>query len=673
MIKNIIQMLCIYILSYFIIAICTIQVINANVTKELGVTLDLRLIWFKGNNELFISIALLSLIPCLAYLINFFVFSHKGNKENYNKLMTKREAKKNLLEVTFNDHFYLTPKDHLKIMLSKPTSQINESIANSAEHNALASFLFQHNIKLPEVKKYMINNKVQYKYSGIPIITYHNKVYLDPTDSHNLVVGTTNSGKTFSLLLEMIELTRMAGQSAIVVDLKGELSQQTYWKFKEDGYDCYCIDFINPSFSDSWNPLELGFKEYEKEKERVNNYILEMTEKINHAKKHFESRYGKSVSFYFNELNENGDRIVDPQTGEIIKYENFSKAEEYFADVCNAIFTCEKGNDAFWYDSASVIALGAIFFLAEEGNKDYVNLGAVQKLIDLGDMSYAKKMTYFDIALDKMRNTDDLSFARLLNYAQAAEGTKKSIKSVFSTVFNKLLLNQDVKNMMASNDIDLTQIGNKKTVIFLKVHDEKSIYYPLVNLFMNQIYECLIANARENTKLRLKVPINILWDEFGSSPAFDPILNLLSAGRSRGILSTLVVQGYDQLESKYGKEKARTIKNNVMNKVYLLSGDTETLKEFSELAGKKKIYKDGKDEDVPLFSTERLSKFKLGEALFIRQRLNPFYTTLLGYNKYDFYSTKTSEFTEQNHPMSKFFDLKKYIDINYPPTIRRMR
>ena len=62
----------------------------------------------------------------------------------------------------------------------------------------------------------------------------------------------------------MIELTRMAGQSAIVVDLKGELSQQTYWKFKEDGYDCYCIDFINPSFSDSWNPLELGFKEYEK-------------------------------------------------------------------------------------------------------------------------------------------------------------------------------------------------------------------------------------------------------------------------------------------------------------------------------------------------------------------------------------------------------------------------
>ena len=27
----------------------------ANVTKELGVTLDLRLIWFKGNNELFIS------------------------------------------------------------------------------------------------------------------------------------------------------------------------------------------------------------------------------------------------------------------------------------------------------------------------------------------------------------------------------------------------------------------------------------------------------------------------------------------------------------------------------------------------------------------------------------------------------------------------------------------
>lgn len=257
------------------------------------------------------------------------------------------------------------------------------------------------------------------------------------------------------------------------------------------------------------------------------------------------------------------------------------------------------------------------------------------------------------------------SVGLLSSYVDGAENTKRSIKQVFSTVLNRYTMNQDIKNMLASTEtIDLSKIGDEKTVIFLKVHDEKSVYYPLVNLFMSQVYKSIIASARKNEDLKLKVPLNILWDEFGSSPKFEPILNLLSAGRSRGIRATMVIQGYDQLESKYGKDEARSIKNNTMNKVYLLSSDEDTLKEFSNLAGRRLIYRNAKPEEEPLFSTERLSKFQLGEALFIRQRKDPYYTKLLPYNKYVFYTKEKATFEKKPRKTAKWFNIQEYVRNN---------
>ena len=657
-----------YGLSFFIISTIVIQVINiVQFEKNICFTLNYGLLWFQGNNTLVYDIAMISTIPCVVLLFNCFMPSSSKNKANYNKLMTKSEAKRDLLRVHFNKNgIYYSVVDKVEIFFSKQTRRINKMIMNSKDSNAIANYLFRNDIKLPSVKQFEINGEIKYKRAGFPIVTNTGTVWLDASDSHNMVIGTTNSGKTYSILFEMIESCRIAGESAIIVDLKGELSKVTYHKFQEDGYDCYCIDFIEPSLSQSWNPLELGKIEYFKEKERLEMYKAEMQEKIDRLKAIHKAKYGDSIPFVLNEKNENGDDILD-KNGDIKLYPNYSKAEEYFADVSNVIYASDtNGDDSHWYNSASELCTGLIFFLAELGIPEYLNLEAVKKLCDLGDMEYSKKKTYLQVAIEKLKKPDDISTSKLIGYTDVAENTRKSIKSVFSTRLSKIIMNQDVKNMMASNSIDLTKIGDRKTVIFLKVHDEKSIYYPLVNLFMSQVYETLIENARNNANLKLKVPLNILWDEFGSSPKFEPIMNLLSAGRSRGIRVTMVVQGYDQLESKYGKDGARSIKNNVMNKVYLLSGDEETLKEFSDLAGKKQVFRNGKYEEEPLFSIERLSKFKLGEALFIRQRKNPFYTKLLPYNKYKFYSDEETVFTNKPRPVAKWFDIKKYVEENVP-------
>lgn len=43
----------------------------------------------------------------------------------------------------------------------------------------------------------------------------------------------------------------------------------------------------------------------------------------------------------------------------------------------------------------------------------------------------------------------------------------------------------------------------------------------------------------------------------GQFPKFQEITNILTAGRSRGVRMNMVVQGFDQLESAYGKMKHR--------------------------------------------------------------------------------------------------------------------
>lgn len=69
------------------------------------------------------------------------------------------------------------------------------------------------------------------------------------------VVGTTRSGKKFSIVNILIQSLRMPGVSMIVMDVKGEL-YKTHGKFLvDDGYDAKVVDFINPYRSVRWNPF----------------------------------------------------------------------------------------------------------------------------------------------------------------------------------------------------------------------------------------------------------------------------------------------------------------------------------------------------------------------------------------------------------------------------------
>lgn len=608
--------------------------------KRMSITFDYSLLFFRGNMKLFIIATLLAFLPIFYYasvkIGEKLMVLGRSDRKDFNKKMNKFHARKLFLPVTFNSREIVYPWwDRMYIKLFHP-------------------------------KKYQIGDKKEYKRAGLPVMSSKNRMWVDSTDSHSLILGTTNSGKTVTIILPLINMVRMAGESAVIVDLKGELSQMTYDDFIRDGYRVYVLDFIDPQKSDGWNPLQMASEHYYKEKEKADRKKEKLQKVLDDARKEYVRTYGTAEGFDASAAlgrDENGNPYF--VNGEINTYPDYSEAQSVVEDVANAICSDPNSKDQVWNNWASDILKGLIYLLLEEGDPEEVNIPSAKAVLDVGSQpsttdapnSYGEYPSILNQYVKLRRTPNDMSYVKLNTYLDSSPDTAKSMRSTFNERIDKVLLSQQVQNIMATNEINLPDLDRQKTVIFLKVHDEKSTYYPLVNIFMQQLQQSLIAIAREHESLRLNYPFNFIWDEFGNFPKYPAVTSLLGAGRSRGIRLDLVVQGYDQLESTYGHDTARSIKNGCMNKIYLLSSDTSTLDEISKSAGHKLVKKDGKYVKEPIFTNERLSKFQYGEILLLRQKENPFYTKMIPNNKYVYYHNSKHTFADNPKKVAGKFDI----------------
>ena len=468
----------------------------------------------------------------------------------------------------------------------------------------------------------------------------------------------------------MLCLLAMTGESGLCVDIKGELSQATAELFKSKGYRVYFLDFIDPQNSDCWNPLYLGSHEYMKQlkiKSEQENYLKN---KLENGKEEFEILHGNIAVFDKREFmgrNEAGDYVYNDENNSFLTDADFSQAQEYLRDVVQAITEGKKqGQDQeFWNQEAGRILEGYVHLLCETGNINVVNIPAINKLMLDGDEVKRKttrsEITFLQYYLKNYKTNFDISKERLSSYVDSAEQTRKSSRNVLTKHLTSIVTNDAIKKILSNNTIDLENIDSCKTMIFLKVHDEKQTYYPLVTLFIKQLWQCLVKETRKNSNLRLKHPFNILFDEMGQFPKFQEITNILTAGRSRGVRMNMVVQGFDQLESAYGKNEAQTIRSNATNLVYLLSKDYQTLEEISKTLGTKKT---SKTKEERVVTVDRLKNFKLGEVLIMGDRGKSLITNVLPFNKYNYYHN-LKKYNVRDFPKKepKYFDIKKEIEM----------
>lgn len=406
---------------------------------------------------------------------------------------------------------------------------------------------------------------------GIPFFYSDNTVYVDASDAHNLVIGSTGSKKTRLVVMPSVKLLAYAGETMIIADPKAEVYERTAYNLKEQGYQIYVVNFRYPTEGDCWNPLEIPFRFFKEGK--------------------------------------------------------FDKAREHANDVAINLTLSEVAKkDPYWDRSAYNLLFGLIqlaFMIGKES--DAVSMNDVLKLrtvIFPNDETINKK--YIEIAKE-----DHIVYHSLLGTVNAPKGTRSSILSVFDQKVSCFSYQEDLSEMMDSNTIDLRDIGDKKTAIYLIMPDEKTTYHQLVSLFIKQSYEYLIYCAQQLDKHCFEVRINYILDEFSNLPEIKDFPAMISAARSRNIRFTLIVQSFQQLISRYGSD-ANTIKGNCTNLIFLNSRELDVLNEISTLCG----VQENSKPLFTIFGLQHLDKEK-GQAIILSGRVFPFITELVDIDKYD--------------------------------------
>lgn len=493
--------------------------------------------------------------------------------------------------------------DKLEALSDKLEEQTSSSKGKKNKSTRFAS-----KDEMKTVTKSIDISQADYQYSGIPLIFDGGKTaYIEDSESHSLIIGSTGCGKTRRFVLPLINIVIRAGESFIATDPKGELYSSTQKSLEERGYKVVVLNFRNPNHGNSWNPLLLPYK-------------------------------------YF-------------------KSGNKDKAVELLNDLgLNIIYNKNSTADPFWENSAVDYFVGLALALFEDAdNEMQINFNSIYNMSRIGEKLIGKQRiikTYYDL-----KDENDLSAISASGTVHAPNETRGSILSVFHQKIRIFNSNSGLLRMLSYSDFEIKDFSEQKTALFLIIHDEKSIYHPLASAFLKQCYEVLVDTANEAKGKKLKTRMNFILDEFANLPPIVDMDNIITASRSRNIRMYLVVQGMKQLNSVYGDNVADIIKGNCDYWYYMMSKELSLLKEISELCGTRQS-----DEDVlisnsiPLISVSELQRLNIGEVLVMQKRLPPYLAELSDISKYIFFELDNAEepiIDKKNEP--EVFSIRRFV------------
>ena len=446
--------------------------------------------------------------------------------------------------------------------------------------------------------------------AGIPLINNGKELWVDAGEWHNLVIGSTASGKTESIVQPMVKTLAKAGESMIITDPKGEIYERNANELKEKGYNIVLLNFRNPQDGNCWNPLTLPYSLY--------------------------------------------------------KSGNVDKATELLDDLAKNILYDEssKGQDPFWENTSADYFTGLSLALFEDAKEEQINLNTINLMTTVGEEKIGGTTIMKEYFSDKDQSSS--AYINVASTLMAPADTKGSILSVFKQKIKLFSSKQNLSEMLSHSDFDMADIGRKKTAVFIIIHDEKKTYHPLATIFVKQCYETLVDVAFENGG-KLPFKTNFILDEFANMPPLKDADAMVTAARSRLIRFTFIIQNFAQLTEVYGKEKGDTIKGNCGNWIYLISSELSALEEISKMCGEVKSKKDDKTDSTPLVTVSDLQRLPMYTMVILRTREMPFKTKMMPAWKMDKEGLWGKNYPKATYPHREkveiqLFDIKKVVE-----------
>ena len=159
--------------------------------------------------------------------------------------------------------------------------------------------------------------------------------------------------------------------------------------------------------------------------------------------------------------------------------------------------------------------------------------------------------------------------------------TGSCVYSSLSTVMDTLFTSEIKAIMQMKKTVDMHELANKKTVLFVITSPVNSSFNFFVNLFYSHIIKELFEYAERQPSGRLPLPVHMICDDFATGGRIKDFPEYISILREKGISVTLLIQSESQLASMYGDNDATTIINNCDTYVYFGGMDLATCKNIS--------------------------------------------------------------------------------------------
>lgn len=341
---------------------------------------------------------------------------------------------------------------------------------------------------------------------------------------HTIVFGTTGIGKSRRLLLTSVWLDICAGVNICLTDIKGDIYAYTTEFARKNGYRQIVYDLRDP------------------EKGMHYNYM------------------GEIVSYL-----EKGD---------------ISEATDRTWDLVSTLVGEAKG-EKLWTNGESATIAAVILLVAQDAPEGCRNLTNVYYFLQ--HMCRSDEEGNMPIN-GYLQNLPDSHPARGA-FAAAEIASVRTRSSFFTSAISTLRLftGYSIAEMSSRSDYSFENFDEEKTIIYVILPDEKQTRYELCTLYIDQVYVKLLEAAKQKGG-SLDRKFIFKWDEFGNCPTVALMGGKMSAARSRNIFFELYIQDYQQLENRY-KGEYKNIKSNAALKIYLRSGDNDSLEDLSKSCG----------------------------------------------------------------------------------------
>ncbi len=438
--------------------------------------------------------------------------------------------------------------------------------------------------QLPKVKKTGVMIRSLYK-NGVMHINMYNPI-------HTLIIGTTGSGKTTFVLDPAIRVYAHSAEKPcmVITDPKGELYNNHSIQLREEGYRIIVIDLRNPYSSTRWNPMDNSFMMYQRA------HHLEDEVKVYKGAKPKDVGGYKEIAKEYTDIWYGFEKIAYPtkealmQDLEAKKQFLINEAENELREIASTIVTVESKTDQGWERGAQDFLYGLMLAMLEDSLNP--ELGMTREKFNFYNL--VKIATYRDVDGDDMMKTlkqytsgrDVLSKVPALT-STVVNNAPNTTRSYLGVLQPKIAVFQDmgICYCTSATDVSFADFTDKPTVLFIKVPDEKESRHSIATMCISQMYKTLINTASARPNLQLQRPVYFLLDEFANLPKIEKMDTIITVARSRRIFFELAIQSYSQLDNKYTKEVADTIKGNCNIQIFIGTEDQKTREEFSKICG----------------------------------------------------------------------------------------